>query len=537
MLSAKIEEVRRRHDVVLSKVLPLAGRDTTEHIRNHPRWKELIDKRRNIEEEKEKEQQPIDEISGLTSFGPAYIPAETTVRNDYSQHFVDTKAGQLPGNAVCNPHHFSRFEEYPKLKRLIEVKSDILASISHPPVYLPVDLLHSINEPISTLESPFHLTRLLPIKFDVVIIDPPLESYEWESVPSGGKKSAQIWSWDQVAALPIPQIMAKESFIFLWVGSGSSDGLERGREVLMKWGYRRCEDIVWVQTNNDDNTNGNSFVPASSSSCFAKSSQHCLMGIRGTVRRSTDTRFVHCNIDTDVILWSGEKTLNHSNTIDSRRKPPEMMNLAENFCLGTRRLELFGGNRNLRRGWLTIGSDVGPQALEWDQAKQATNACAASAVQPLPLLYEKSVYDAHFGVDRAGCTLAERINLVPFHEEVEMLRPRSPSNTSSRLDRRGNQSLKSPIPMQHQQQQHDSAIHDLTMVMQQQGLHHHHHHHAGGAGISGLGAGGAAVVSVPSGSELLSGAQANVLMGQSSTISPSARYNMPTGLSKPKNLM
>ena len=30
------------------------------------------------------------------------------------------------------------------------------------------------------------------------------------------------------------------------------------------------------------------------------------MGIRGTVRRSTDTRFVHCNVDTDVMVWEQE---------------------------------------------------------------------------------------------------------------------------------------------------------------------------------------------------------------------------------------
>ena len=31
------------------------------------------------------------------------------------------------------------------------------------------------------------------------------------------------------------------------------------------------------------------------------------MGIRGTVRRSTDSWFVHCNVDTDVIVWEGDE--------------------------------------------------------------------------------------------------------------------------------------------------------------------------------------------------------------------------------------
>jgi hypothetical protein len=32
------------------------------------------------------------------------------------------------------------------------------------------------------------------------------------------------------------------------------------------------------------------------------------MGMRGTVRRSTDPWFVHCNVDTDCIVWEGDST-------------------------------------------------------------------------------------------------------------------------------------------------------------------------------------------------------------------------------------
>ncbi|KAG0696462.1 hypothetical protein DFH29DRAFT_1025540 [Suillus ampliporus] len=64
---------------------------------------------------------------------------------------------------------------------------------------------------------------------------------------------------------------------------------------------------------------------------------------------------------TDVIIWEGDPA-------DPMRKPPEMYTLIENFCLGTRRLELFGGARSsLRRGWLTVltesdGAKVGEHA-------------------------------------------------------------------------------------------------------------------------------------------------------------------------------
>lgn len=43
-------------------------------------------------------------------------------------------------------------------------------------------------------------------------------------------------------------------------------------------------------------------------SIFQNTKEHCLMGIRGTVRRATDGHFVHTNIDTDVIVWEGDPT-------------------------------------------------------------------------------------------------------------------------------------------------------------------------------------------------------------------------------------
>lgn len=80
------------------------------------------------------------------------------------------------------------------------------------------------------------------MKFDVILIDPPYAETSRDP-PYGGI------AWDQIAELPIPSLAADPSFIFMWVGHGNSEGLERGREVLAKWGFRRCEDIVWVKTN------------------------------------------------------------------------------------------------------------------------------------------------------------------------------------------------------------------------------------------------------------------------------------------------
>lgn len=119
---------------------------------------------------------------------------------------------------------------------------------AHLPTHLPLSSLSSLH----------------PTKFDVILIDPPYAAASETSrvASSAGGEGATApqdisygggIDWDQIASLPIPSLSADPSFVFLWVGHGNSDGLERGREVLAKWGFRRCEDIVWVKTNRHSN--------------------------------------------------------------------------------------------------------------------------------------------------------------------------------------------------------------------------------------------------------------------------------------------
>ncbi|KAF8183798.1 MT-A70-domain-containing protein [Mycena galopus ATCC 62051] len=270
-----------------------------------------------------------------------YVPEEETIRNDYSQRYVD--GGEWPQNWVLGADPEHRFEEYPKQQRLLNLKKASVNGHSVAPSYLPFSDLQTLH----------------PAKFDVILLDPPFSS---------------SFTWEHLQELPIPALAADPSFVFLWVGSGAGEGLESGREVLAKWGYRRCEDVVWVKTNNTTNRGPGTDAPTSS--LLTRTKQHCLIGIRGTVRRSTDSWFVHCNVDTDVIFWEGDPT-------DPTRKPPEMYTLIENFCLGTRRLDVFGrAPSSLRRGWVTalapgqethlpqegpIYSEDGAMALRWDR--------------------------------------------------------------------------------------------------------------------------------------------------------------------------
>jgi len=145
---------------------------------------------------------------------------------------------------------------------------------------------------------------------------------------------------------------------------------------LTSWGYRRCEDIVWLKTNKNrkDTSSGvGSTRPdqefkaagdlAYESSVFVRSKEHCLMGIRGTVRRGQDSHLINSNLDIDVIVDE------MPSEFASTAKPEELYNIIERFCLSRRRLELFGSDRNIRPGWITIGNSL--HSTQWAPAKYA----------------------------------------------------------------------------------------------------------------------------------------------------------------------
>nr|CAG4647099.1 EOG090X07CF [Megafenestra aurita] len=282
--------------------------------------------------------------------------------NDYCQHFVDT--GQRPQNFIRDVGLADRFEEYPKLKELIRLKDELIAQTASPPMYLKSDLKE------------FNL-KDIGCKFDVILIEPPLEEYQ----RSLGVTNVDFLSWDQIMELDIGEVAAPRSFIFLWCGS--SDGLDLGRVCLRRWGFRRCEDICWIKTNAEAPGHSKNLEPKA---VFQRTKEHCLMGIKGTVRRSTDGDFIHANVDIDLIITEEPE-------YGSLEKPSEIFNIIEHFCLGKRRLHLFGRDSTIRPGWLTVGPML-------------TNSN-----------YNAETYAGYFSSNSTttGCT-----------ERIEALRPKSP---------------------------------------------------------------------------------------------------------------
>lgn len=315
--------------------------------------------------------------------GPAGKAPSRGEQNDYSQNFVDT--GMRPQNFIRELELTNVVEDYPKLRELIQKKDEIVAKSASAPLYLKCDLRETILSP-----------ELFGTKFDVILVDPPWEEYVHRAPGVGDHM--EYWTFEEIQNLKIEAIADNPSFIFLWVGDGL--GLEQGRLCLKKWGFRRCEDICWVKTNKANPSPG---LRHDSHTLFQHSKEHCLMGIKGTVRRSTDGHIIHANIDTDIII--AEEPPHGSTT-----KPEDLYRIIEHFALGRRRLELFGEDHNIRAGWLTVGKGLSSSNFNIES-------------------YMKNFVDKDGKLWQGGAGRnppPDAPHLVGTSPEIESLRPKSP---------------------------------------------------------------------------------------------------------------
>jgi len=248
------------------------------------------------------------------------------------------------------------------------------------------------------------------------LLDPPWEEYQSRVVGSYvPQEDLTAWSMDELRQLKVGEIADTQSFCFMWCGETH---LEHGRELLKRWGFRRVEDICWVKTNRGARLDEHGKVERPTlmygdTSILQRTKEQCLVGVKGTLKRSIDTHFIHANCDVDLIMEEEKE-------FGSTQKPIELYETIEHFCLGRRRLELFGLDRNLRDGWLTLGK--GLTKSNWD----------------------KATYLSWFDGDgrwpdvqdfKGGCLLGS----IP---EIDALRPKSPvrpgrARSASRSPRRG----------------------------------------------------------------------------------------------------
>ena len=314
-------------------------------------------------------------VNSIKADGGAY---KGKPKNDYCLHFVET--GERPQNFIRDYEEDKRFLDYPKLNELIKLKNEVLKKRATPAMWLKCDL------------KTFDLSTLG--KFDVILIDPPLPEY-YRRAKSFGVDLAPFepWTFDEIQNLRVDLIADNCCFLFLWVGS--SEGLDKGRELLKNWNFRRCEDIVWIKTNKLNFTKMTNLE--NEDNLLQHTKEHCLVGIKGAIKRGIDSHFIHANIDTDVIV-------DEEPPQGSTEKPVELYRVIERFCMGRKRIELFGEDRNKRSGWLTLGNSLSNSNFNLEKYN---NYFKGDLCYPDVQGYEGGRY--------VGCSV-----------EIEGLRPRSP---------------------------------------------------------------------------------------------------------------
>ena len=115
---------------------------------------------------------------------------------------------------------YERFNEYtyPKLKQLLDAKTKLIEARHHAPLVYRTKSIRSLD--LMQFE-----------KFDVMVLKLPLDT----------------WNIDELLNSVRMDLLADSPSLIV-VGCGSTiKGLQLGRKMLKEWGFRRAEDIVWLQ--------------------------------------------------------------------------------------------------------------------------------------------------------------------------------------------------------------------------------------------------------------------------------------------------
>ena len=173
-------------------------------------------------------------------------------------------------------------------------------------------------------------------RFTTILIDPP-----WRFTNRTGKVAPehkrlhryQTMSFDEIAALPIPELSDEKSHLYLWCPNAL---LLEALTIMKSWGFTHKTNIVWYKTRKDGGPDGRGV-----GFYFRNVTELLLFGVRGNLRTLKAGR-------TQVNIVISRKQ-EHS------RKPDEIYDIIEQCSPGPH-LELFA--RRKRPGWTQWGDEL-----------------------------------------------------------------------------------------------------------------------------------------------------------------------------------
>lgn len=287
-------------------------------------------------------------------------------KNDYSNNYIHS--GKLPYKYVRNAKQ--QVEGYPKLQKLYRLKEQQIKNHAIKPYGARVKTENLIN----TLNSWVYNEDL---QFDVIMI---------------GALTENQLIYPLLSKLPIDKLCSKPGFLFIWASTQKISELSTLMNDSSTWSkrFRRSEELVFIPVDkNSVYYPKDSDIPENQ--LFEEVQWHCWMCITGTVRRSTDQDLIHCNVNTDLAI--------ENSTTGNSATPSQIYKVVENFSSSTRRLHIIptstGLNKHIsvRPGWVIVSPDVILDNFD-------------------PVQYKMDL-------ERVGEKL-------PFNEEIEQLRPKTP---------------------------------------------------------------------------------------------------------------
>jgi N6-adenosine-specific RNA methylase IME4 len=174
-------------------------------------------------------------------------------------------------------------------------------------------------------------------RFRTVLADPP-----WRFTNRTGKMAPEhkrlsrygTMTTEEIATLPIPQIVDQTSHLYLWVPNAL---LPDGLSVMKAWGFEYKTNVVWHKLRKDGGSDGRGV-----GFYFRNVTELLLFGIRGKNART---------------LAPGRRQVNYmgSRKREHSRKPDEQYPIIE-ACSPGPFLELFA--RGTRANWATWGNQA-----------------------------------------------------------------------------------------------------------------------------------------------------------------------------------
>jgi N6-adenosine-specific RNA methylase IME4 len=160
--------------------------------------------------------------------------------------------------------------------------------------------------------------------FAVIVADPPW-AFDSRDPARRGVPEYPTLSVDEIKALPVPDVMARNCAVWLWVPVAM---LPDGLAVLESWGLQYRTTCVWVK----DRVGVGSWL--------RNQVEVCLLGTQGK----------------PAVMLSGQSNALFAARREAGRKPDEFLKLIEQVYPGAK-LELFA--RQKRFGWTAYGDQVG----------------------------------------------------------------------------------------------------------------------------------------------------------------------------------